>query len=65
MISYIITELEGKTKILIIKLGLFHNKFHQLKIHQFKIYQFKIHQFKIHQLKLILLTKPVKLFLKL
>ena len=48
---YITTELEGKTKFLIIKLGLFYNKFHQFKIYQFKIHQFKIHQFKIHQFK--------------
>ena len=76
---YITTELEGKTKFLIIKLGLFYNKFHQFKIYQFKIHQFKIHQFKIHQfknhqfkiyqfkiyqLKFILLTKPVRLSLE-
>ena len=66
---YITTELEGKTKFLIIKLGLFYNKFHQFKIHQFKIHQFKnhqfkIYQFKIYQLKFILLTKPVRLSLE-
>ena len=66
---YITKELEGKTKFLIIKLGLFYNTFHQFKIHQFKIYQFKnhqfkIYQFKIYQLKFILLTKPVRLSLE-
>ena len=73
-LAYITTELEGKKKFLIIKLGLFYNKFHQFKIHQFKnhqfkiyqfkIYQFKIYQFKIYQLKFILLTKPVRLSLE-
>ena len=61
---YITTELEGKTKFLIIKLGLFYNKFHQFKIHQFKNHQFKIYQFKMYQLKFILLTKPVRLSLE-